>query len=121
MADQPKTTEAKTPKTTEPDENNLKMISALGYLGILFFVPMLMFPKSKFAMFHANQALLLLLAAVIIQTVGWIIPVLGWFVILPLGSIFLLVLFIMGVVNAFGGKMQRLPLIGGYDIIKVQG
>lgn len=120
MADQAKTTGSKTPKANEPDENNLKMISALGYLGILFFVPMLMFPKSKFAMFHANQALLLLIAALIIQTVGWVIPVIGWFVVIPLGSIFLLVLFIMGVINAFGGKMQRLPVIGGYDIIKVQ-
>lgn len=57
-------------------------------------------------MFHANQGLLLLLAGVIVSLVGGIIPIVGWFLIAPLGSIFILVLFIMGLVNALQGENE---------------
>ena len=108
------------PTTNHPDESNLKLVSALAYLGLLFFVPMLMFPKEKFAMFHANQGLLLLITAAAVNIVGSIIPFIGWFIVLPIGNIFVLVLFVIGLINAFNGKMQRLPLIGSFDLIKVQ-
>lgn len=118
------TSETKAPnpltRTTE-NIDELKGISAVAYLGVLFFIPMVTHPKSEFAMFHANQGLLLLLAGVIVSLVGGIIPIVGWFLIAPLGSIFILVLFIMGLVNALQGKMKRLPLIGKFDLIKVEG
>ncbi|NCU29502.1 hypothetical protein EOM60_02735 [Candidatus Saccharibacteria bacterium] len=101
--------------------DSLKVIAAIAYLGILFFVPMITHPKSEFAMFHANQGLLLLLAGIIVSVVGSVIPVLGWFVIAPIGGIFILVLFILGLINALQGKMKRLPLIGSFDLIKVEG
>ena len=103
------------------DIDSLKAIAAIAYLGILFFVPMITHPKSEFAMFHANQGLLLLLAGIIVSVVGSVIPVLGWFVIAPIGGIFILVLFILGLINALQGKMKRLPLIGNFDLIKVEG
>lgn len=97
---------------------DVKVVSAVAYLGILFFVPMVTNPKSKYAMFHSNQGLLLLITAIAVNIVGAVIPFLGWFIIWPLGSIFILVLFIMGLVNALNGKKKRLPLIGGFDLIK---
>ena len=103
------------------DIDSLKAIAAIAYLGILFFVPIITHPKSEFAMFHANQGLLLLLAGIIVSVVGSVIPVLGWFVIAPIGGIFILVLFILGLINALQGKMKRLPLIGNFDLIKVEG
>lgn len=102
------------------DIEDVKAVSAIAYLGILFFVPMLTNPKSEFAMFHANQGLLLLIAGIIVSVAGSVIPILGWFIVLPLGSIFILVLFIMGLINALNGKMKRLPLIGGFDILRVE-
>ena len=116
--EQPKATEA--PKVGKPDEQQLKAVSAVGYLGILFLLPYIMFPKDKFAVFHANQGLMLLITAVAINVIGGAIPLLGWFLILPIGYILILVLLIMGIVNATGGKMKRLPIIGGIDILKVQ-
>jgi len=98
--------------------DNVKAVSAVAYLGVLFFVPMVTKPKSEYAMFHANQGLLLLLAAVAVNIVGWAIPVLGWFLILPIGSIFILVLFIMGILNALNGTKKRLPVIGKWDLLK---
>lgn len=106
--------------TASPDESQLKLISALGYLGLLFLVPYLMFPKDKFAVFHANQGLILLIAGVIINVIGGIVPVLGWIIILPLGNIALLALLIFGAINAFNGHMKRLPLIGNFDLLTVQ-
>jgi uncharacterized membrane protein len=50
--------------------------------------------------------------------VGGIIPFLGWFIILPLGELFILILAIMGIINAAKGEMKPLPLIGGFNIIK---
>lgn len=100
------------------DVEQVKIMAALAYLGILFFLPLVTNPESKFGKFHANQGLLLLIASLIINAVGTLIPVIGWFLILPLGNIFLVVLFIMGLVNAFGGQMKRLPLVGNYDLIK---
>ena len=107
-------------KKTSENIDELTAISALSYLGILFFIPMVTNPKSEFAMYHANQGLLLLIAVMAINTVGSIIPFIGWFLILPLGNIFVFVLFVMGVINALGGAMKPLPLIGGFELIKVQ-
>ena len=41
------------PPVVENTEN-LKILAAIGYLGILFLVPYLTNPKSEFAVFHAN-------------------------------------------------------------------
>lgn len=124
MANQP--TNEKTQKeqaSNKPDEQQLKTVSAVGYLGILFLVPLLMFPKEKFAVFHANQGLLLLIAVIAAQIVVTILVpfTLGLGALLyPLVAIGALILLIVGVLNAVNGKMQRLPLIGNFDILKVQ-
>ena len=101
-------------------EQDVKILSAIGYIGLLFLVPYLVKPKDKFAVFHANQGLLLLIATVVINAIGSIIPVIGWFIVLPLGGIFTLVLFILGVISAIKGEEKRLPLIGNFDLLKVQ-
>ena len=101
-------------------EQDVKILSAIGYIGLLFLVPYLVKPKDKFAVFHANQGLLLLIATVVINAIGSIIPVIGWFIVLPLGGIFTLVLFILGVVSALKGEEKRLPLFGNFDLLKVQ-
>ena len=61
-----------------------KVMAILAY--IIFFIPLLAAKESKFAMYHANQGLVLFLLAVAVSIVGTIIP-LGWFLILPIGSI----------------------------------
>ncbi len=106
-------------KTTDEERKDIeehKAIAAVAYL--IFFLPLLASPDSQYGRFHANQALLLLITVLGINTIGSIIPIIGWFLILPLGFIFTLVLFIIGIINAAYGKKERLPLIGGFDIIK---
>jgi uncharacterized membrane protein len=108
------------PQGDKADVEKNKAMAIVGYIiPILFFIPLISDGKnSPFAKFHANQQLVLLIAAVVINVVGGIIPFLGWFIILPLGCIFLLVVAIMGIINASKGEMKKLPLIGGIEILK---
>lgn len=84
---------------------------------ILFFVPLLTDAKDDpFVKFHVKQGLVLLLAAVANWVASFIlvwIPIIGW---LAMGvfSIGLLVLWIMGILNALQGEKKELPLIGSY-------
>lgn len=93
-----------------------KGLCALAYL--LFFIPLIVDGDNLDYRFHANQGLVLLIFAVIINVVGVIIPVIGWFIILPIGGILAFVLFIIGVVNALNGSNKPLPFIGGIELIK---
>lgn len=108
-----------------------RFVCAISYIGILFFVPLIAYPNSRFAKFHANQALVLLIASIILRTAceamsalfyalpllpnmvgnfgGWVFDLAAWA--LPLaGTIF-------GFVNAVNGKEQPLPLIGKFNLI----
>lgn len=100
--------------TPEDIEKN-KTMAGLSYL--LFFLPLITCPESRYAKFHANQALLLLILGIAGNVVLSIIPVIGW-MLLPVFGMGVLVLGIIGLVNSFGGKAKRLPLIGKFDILK---
>ena len=107
------------PKADTADVEQNKIMAIVGYIiPLLFFVPMLSEKKSPFGMFHANQQLALLITAVIVQIVGTVIPILGWFIILPFGMIAVFVFAIIGIINSSKGEMKPLPLIGGFSIIK---
>lgn len=105
-------------KPVNQSTGDVKVMAALAYFGILFFLPLVTHPNSRFGKFHANQGLLLLIYSMVGSTVSAIIPVLGWFILWPIIGISSLVFFIMGIVNALGNKTSRLPLIGQWDIIK---
>ena len=108
------------PQGNQSDAEKNKAMAIIGYIiPILFFIPLVTDAKnSPFAKFHSNQQLILLLAAVAVNIVGGIVPFLGWFIILPFGSIGLIILAIMGIINAAKGEMKKLPVVGGFSIIK---
>ena len=108
-------------------DSNDKVFSALGYVGILFLIPLLA-GKTDYTRFHANQGLVLFIADVILGIAAGIvgailgfIPILGAVIAGIIGgaaSIFSLILMIIGIVNAAQGEMKPLPIIGGITIIK---
>jgi len=119
------------------DAQENKTMAILSY--ILFFVPLLMgeHKKSPFVKFHVNQGTILWIVSIgysiISSILRAVIKVQGrtiygivtysytpvWLsTILWLISIPLLVLCIMGIINAVNGKTQQLPVIGKYVIIK---
>lgn len=82
---------------------------------ILFFVPLLTDAKDDpFVKFHVKQGLVLLIASIALQVVGAVVPVIGWFLILPLVGLATLVLFVIGILHAVNGEEKELPVIGQF-------
>jgi len=100
--------------TAEDIEKN-KVVAALAY--ILFFLPFVACPDSAFGKFHANQGLILLIVGVVGSVILGMIPIIGW-MILPIFSLLMLLVGIIGLVGALNGKAKELPIIGKYKIIK---
>lgn len=101
-------TQAEDIYTMEDIENN-KTMAGLAYL--LFFLPLIVCPESRYAKFHANQSLLLTITAILGYIVLAIVPIIGW-ILMPIFSIGVLILWIIGLINGFGGKVKHLPIIG---------
>lgn len=111
----PETLQSQEDTYTVEDIEKGKTMAGLSYL--IFFLPLVACPESKYAKFHANQALLLLIAAIAGNVILGIVPVIGW-MLMPIFGLGVLALGIMGLINGFGGKAKRLPLIGKFTIIK---
>ncbi|OGF30030.1 hypothetical protein A2223_02490 [Candidatus Falkowbacteria bacterium RIFOXYA2_FULL_35_8] len=89
-----------------------KAIAAIGYLGILCLVPLLLAKKSKFAQFHGKQALVLFIAEVIVSFVN-IIPVLGQ-IIWVIALVYFLIMTVTGIIKAMNGESWEMPILGKY-------
>lgn len=115
-------------ETAQPANDGIsdhKMYAILGYiLPFLFFLPLLSesSKNNPFARFHANQQLILLIILVAIHFVlnNIIFMVLGpiWYMFMPLLNLAVLVLVILGVINAAQGTMKELPVVGKFRILK---
>jgi len=92
--------------------DDAKIISAIGYLGILCLVPLLLKKDDALAQHHGKQGLVILIAWVLLGAVGWI-PLLGW-MIAVIGSAILLILMIIGIIKALNGEMWVMPVLGKY-------
>ena len=107
-------TEDQTAEFTGDDISKNKVMAILAYLGILVLIPIFCAKESKFARFHANQGLILLICVVLCAILSNV-PVIKWFTwILELA---IAVLIIVGILNAAKGKAKRLPVIGSFDLI----
>ncbi len=112
-----------------------KAMAILAYLGILVLIPIFAAKESKFARFHANQGLVLLIAWVAWGIVGAIIGAIVSAIFLAISwrLLFIVTIFniliwlihaafavlaILGIVNAASGKAKELPIIGKYKILK---
>ncbi len=94
-----------------------KVMAALAY--ILFFLPLIVCPDSRYGRFHANQGLLLLIAGIAGSIIcGMLIFLVIGLVLLPIYNIAIFVLAILGIVNALNGKAKDLPIIGKFRIIQ---
>lgn len=96
----------------EKDVEDHRLIAAIGYLGILCLIPLLLAKDSPFAQHHGKQGLVILLAWIVLW-IGNIVPVIGWMA-WALGSVALFVLVCLGMVNALNGKRWVAPVLGVY-------
>ncbi|NLZ83941.1 MAG: hypothetical protein GX915_09780 [Clostridiales bacterium] len=100
---------------TAEDIEKGKTMAGLAYL--LFFLPLVACPESKYGRFHANQSLILLITAIAGNIILGLIPIIGW-MLLPVFGIAVMVFAVMGLINGFWGKAKELPLIGKFTILK---
>ena len=122
------------------DVSDNKGISVLSYLGPLVFIPMFAKKDSKYARFHANQGLTMFITYVgysIVQSVLMVIlrAIFPWkynygliggrgFIFNALSTVLSLVwipiviIAIIGIVNAASGKAKELPVIGKFKFLK---
>lgn len=97
----------------------------LGY--VLFFLPLLCCPQSRYGRFCANQGLIGLLAILLIRLSGWILSmIVGWIPLVgPLVSLVLslariavsIIMLYYAFLAIFRDDERELPLIGNYNIL----
>ncbi len=97
-----------------------KVMAVLAYLSWLILIPIFLAKESKFARFHVNQAIILVIASFVIGILAGvftaIVPILG--ILFGLISLGFLVLMILGIINAAQGKAKELPIFGKFRIFK---
>ena len=121
--EQPQTAEPAAPETSEAPSVDTKEIAdgktfailsyALSFIGLPFFLVPLIMRNNAFSLYHAKQCLLLWIAGIALSMVsGVLMAVCIGFVLMSIAAIFLLVLSIMGLVNAVKEEMKPVPLVG---------
>lgn len=110
--------------TDRDAEVQKKLLLSLAYVfGILFFLPLIVYPDDAEARFHANQSLLLLLVTVVGEVVFGIltlIPVVGivFSILCGVFGLLLLACCIYAIVCICRGDKGELPVIGRIRLIK---
>jgi uncharacterized membrane protein len=97
-------------ETKQQPNNLIAVISYLTLIGLLIAIVMNQNEKNEFASFHIKQSLGITLVSLVLYFTG-VIPIIGWIISL-IGSIFLLILWIIGLINAITGKQKPVPVLG---------
>ncbi|MGQ9679079.1 MAG: hypothetical protein ACUVUD_07370 [bacterium] len=112
-----------------------KLVAALGYVPMLFFLPFLVRPRDVFCRFHGVQSVILICALTIfwigvtildfilgkvlgnVILIGFIFKSAGWILHYIVGTVVTLlyiVFSIVGIVQAATGQYWRIPVLGVY-------
>jgi uncharacterized membrane protein len=106
-------TEAKKEEDHKDKKTGEKVMSVLAYIGILVIIPLLASKDKPNVKFHIKQGLVL----VVISAIVWI---LGYWIMLPIWPLLkvldlgILILSIIGIINAIQNKQKNLPLVGQF-------
>jgi uncharacterized membrane protein len=107
MEDQNQTTEDQNQTTSD------KAIAIIAYITIFGLIIAFILNQDKkdpFGSFHIRQALGIFISGIALSVVA-MVPVIGW-VAAVIGSLLILVLWIMGLINAINGNMKPVPVLG---------
>lgn len=87
--------------TNKIDVEHNRLLAAMGYVGILCFLPLFFKKNSSFAQWHAKQGAVLL----VLEILAFILPLIFW-------PLFLVAVYfsLRGISQALHGKYWRLPL-----------
>ena len=90
-----------------------KTIAIVAYLTIIGLVVALVLNNEKrdlFAKYHIRQSLGLVLTSLALSLIN-VIPILGWIVSM-IGAFVLLYMWVMGLLNAINGREKPVPILG---------
>ena len=90
--------------------SSIAVISYLTIIGLVIAFVMNNEKKEAFARYHSRQSLGLNIAALALSLVN-VIPVLGW-IVSVVGFFILLYMWIVGLMNAINGKEKAVPILG---------
>lgn len=97
-----------------PTNRSARISSALGYL--FFFIPLTMHPESKFARYHANQGMILLLWMTLGVMLFSRVPYVGPFLVV-LAIVFGIFCAVRGIITAARCQAKHIPLLGRLILI----
>lgn len=92
------------------DPKTIAIIAYLTVIGLVVAFVLNNDQKDEFAAFHIKQSLGLVIISLGLFIIG-MIPILGW-IISFFGSLFLLYLWIMGLINAINQEAKPVPVLG---------
>ncbi|MCR5654884.1 MAG: hypothetical protein K6G07_04525 [Lachnospiraceae bacterium] len=95
------------------DRKTTSIVAYLTWIGLLIAY---LVGDREGAKFHLNQALVLVLAGIVLGIVA-AIPVIGWIVTI-VGDIFLFVCWIIGLVGAINDEENPVPVLGSIQLLK---
>jgi uncharacterized membrane protein len=102
------TTETKI--TVDNEGKNIAIIAYITIIGLIIAFVMNKEKKDPFAAYHIKQSLGLALTGFALGLIG-MIPILGW-IINMVGIFVLLYMWVIGFMNAFNGKKKPIPFLG---------
>jgi uncharacterized membrane protein len=129
------TTEERESPSPEQASSDAVFLAAVGYVPLLFFLPMFVGTREPFARFHGRQSLVMFAAVVLFNImvsitdlvlgrilggmflIGFFFKAVAWLIHYPAGFIVALaytVLVIFGIVQAATGQYTRIPVVGAY-------
>lgn len=94
----------------DKEGKKIAVISYITIIGLIIAFIMNNDKKDPFASYHIRQMIGLAVTGLAMSVIG-MIPILGWLIVI-LGSFMILYMWIMGLVNASNGKMKPVPILG---------
>lgn len=102
--------EQNNPSSSAEEGKTTAIIAYITLIGLIIAFVMNNDKKNTFAAFHIRQSLGLGLTLLVLSFIN-IIPILGWFIYI-IGGLFILVLWIIGLVGALNGTEKSVPVLG---------
>ncbi len=104
---EPITTEV---NTSTSEGKTTAIIAYITLIGLIIAFVMNSEKKNKFAQYHIRQSLGLALSGLVLGAIG-LIPILGW-IINILGFFVMVYMWVMGLMNAINEKQKPVPILG---------
>ncbi len=94
-----------------------KTPAILAYVTLIGFVVAIILhsqKKTRIGAYHLRQALGIFITWFVGAIVCGIIPIIGWFIMMPLWILSMIILLVLGLVAAANGQMKPVPVLGAH-------